>query len=328
MGRKSNEELESEALSVDGAANEIKAAAITEARKAAAGFYEAAQLVGRIQGVALVEHFSKTAKTKLLSDIKDTKGYKGLTIPTANGDVKIETWDEFCRIALGYSPDKIDGDIKGLHLFGEEFLEHSQKLGLGYRDLKKLSRLPDEVRTEIISDAMTGKDKDELIDLIEEMSVKHSAEKDRLKKKAVDLEERMEKVQETTKHQLDAKDKVLLQKAKTLLEREQKISELEAQLSGANPKEREDRFTAMQQEGVSDITNQVMNLLYELDMLMQEIQEREAYPDVLIEHVAQQTNRILERVIGITEKHHLVQDGIVIENDTDEFLSAMADTRE
>jgi hypothetical protein len=294
------------------AINEINANAITKAKQAAAGFAEVMKTAGRIQGIGLVRHFASAAELKMLDEVKSSKQYVGLLV----GDTEIRTWEEFCKLVLGYSADKVNTDLKNLQFFGEEFMEHSQKLGLGYRDLKKLSRLPDEMRAEV-QELMVEKDKDELIDLIEEMATKHNAEKERLKKKLTDLEDRIEKVQETTKHQLEAKDKVLKLKQTTLSEREDKIAELEAVLSGSNPKEREDKITADQQQGISDITNQVMNLMYEFEMLMSEITARESYPQDLTNHAQQQLQRITDRTIGVMEKYHLSQDGITIDSDDD-----------
>jgi seryl-tRNA synthetase len=65
--------------------------------------------------------------------------------------------------------------------FGEDFLETSQRMGLGYRDLRKLRKLDDADREVIIEgEAVKAEDRESLIDLIEEMSAKHRKQKDAL----------------------------------------------------------------------------------------------------------------------------------------------------
>ena len=68
--------------------------------------------------------------------------------------------------------------MQNLNTFGEEFLELSQNLGLGYRDLRKLRKLPEDARAEIVdAEFSESADKEELLEKIEELTAKHVHEK-------------------------------------------------------------------------------------------------------------------------------------------------------
>lgn len=64
--------------------------------------------------------------------------------------VTCNTFQDFCN-ALGFSYEKVNQDIQNLSTFGEDFLETSQRMGVGYRDLRKLRKLPEEDRQVIIN---------------------------------------------------------------------------------------------------------------------------------------------------------------------------------
>lgn len=130
---------------------------------------------------------------KVLSEFKEAKKYKDLDIMDNNGNWRrVTTWDDFCN-ALGFSREKIDEDIRNLNVLGEDFLETSQRLGLGYREMRKLRQLPEEARAEIIdADYSDATDKEELLEKIEDLTAKHAKEKEalqaQLKRKSEDYE--------------------------------------------------------------------------------------------------------------------------------------------
>lgn len=144
--------------------------------------------LGAIKATSFIKKLVTVTEIKLLAEIKETKQYKGLKLIDPNGElVTVTTFEEFCR-HLGMSREKVDQDILNLSIFGQEFLETSQRMGLGYRDLRKLRKLSDEDREVIINgESVKAEDRESLIDLIEEMSAKHSKDKANLNKKVADL---------------------------------------------------------------------------------------------------------------------------------------------
>jgi len=134
--------------------------------------------VGALKTTAFFKKLVTVTEIKLIAEIKETKQYKDLKVIDQTGKlVTVTTFEQFCQ-HLGMSREKVDQDILNLSTFGEDFLETSQRMGLGYRDLRKLRKLPEGEREILINgEAVKTEDRESLIDLIEEMSAKHAKEK-------------------------------------------------------------------------------------------------------------------------------------------------------
>lgn len=165
--------------------------------------------VGALKATGFFKKVSTVTEIKLISEIKESKKYKGLKLINHEGKyVTCSTFQDFCN-AIGYSYEKINQDIQNLGLFGEDFLETSQRMGLGYRDLRKLRKLDDADREVIINgEAVKAEDRESLIDLIEEMSAKHAKEKETLNKKVSDLTADVEAKDQVLKTKNEKMDKM------------------------------------------------------------------------------------------------------------------------
>lgn len=175
---------------------------------------EAHEAMGMVKAFSFVQKLATVATLKTLAEIKETKKYKGLGYIDQDGKLAtVATWEDYCR-ACGSSARKIDTDLQNLNTFGEEFFETSQRLGLGYREMRKLRQLPEEARAEIIdADYSDATDKEELIEKIEDLTAKHVREKDALTKQL-----------ETAKGNYEAQSKVMANK-------DRKINELSEELA-------------------------------------------------------------------------------------------------
>lgn len=173
--------------------------------------------LGAIKATNFIKKLVTVTEIKLIAEIKETKQYKGLKVIDQSGKlVTVTTFEDFCHY-LGKSREHIDEDIRNLGTFGEDFLETSQRMGLGYRDLRKLRKLPEGDREILINgEAVKTEDRESLIDLIEEMSAKHAKEK----------LERDEKITELTS------DKEALE---TIVgKKDEKINQLDTQVTKLN----------------------------------------------------------------------------------------------
>lgn len=144
--------------------------------------------LGMLKATSFIKKLLTVSEIKFLAEIKDSKQYKGLKVISNDGKLlTVSTWAEFCD-SLGKSHQHVDEEIRNLGLFGEDFLETSQRMSLGYRDLRKLRKLDGAERDVIINgEAVKAEDRESLIDLIEEMSAKHAKDKEALNKKVTDL---------------------------------------------------------------------------------------------------------------------------------------------
>ena len=173
---------------------------------------EAHEAMGMIKAFGFVNKLLTVGTLKILTEIKKNKKYKGLVTYIDGKLTTVGTWEQYCK-ACGFSVNKVDEDLQNLNIFGEEFLELSQNLGLGYRDLRKLRQLPEEARAEIVeADYSEATDKEELLERIEDLTAKFAKEKGELEGK------------------LKRKSEDYDAQAKVLANRNERINKLDAEL--------------------------------------------------------------------------------------------------
>jgi hypothetical protein len=113
--------------------------------------------------------------------------------------VTVTDLKEVCSVFFNRSYEQMQEDLKNLEMFGQEFLESAQNMELGYRDLRKLRKLPNETQELIInSEAVDLSDKDAVKELIEDMSFKHVTEKKELETKLEDTKANLSVAREMT----------------------------------------------------------------------------------------------------------------------------------
>lgn len=186
--------------------------------------------IGALKATEFVRKLVTVTTIKMLAEIKEAKQYKGLKIILNEELVTSPTWDQFCQ-HIGLSREKVDEDIRNLSVFGEDFLETSQRMSLGYRDLRKLRKLDDADREVIINgESVKTEDRESLIDLIEEMSAKHAKDKATLNKKVTDLSA-----------DVDAKDQIIKTKDSKLNQMDTELTKLKSPIEIAKRAETEDQ---------------------------------------------------------------------------------------
>jgi hypothetical protein len=167
---------------------------------------------GMARAFDFMSRFTGLARTKWLAERKESGDYKGLSMPNAQGQlVELRTFEDLCDV-LGVSRSKADEDIKNLMLLGEEFLEASARLGLGYRQLRQLRALPEDTRQLVIEgEAVKESDPEALKDLLEELAARNAT---------------VRKEKEDLAADLAARDKVLAEKGKKLDETQTELAKL------------------------------------------------------------------------------------------------------
>lgn len=181
--------------------------------------------IGALKATAFIKKLVTVTEIKMLAELKETKEYNGLQVFDLDGKlVTVTSWEDFCK-AIGQSREHLDENIRNLSTFGEDFLETSQRMGLGYRDLRKLRKLPEDEQQVIINgEAVKAEDKESLIDIIEEMSVKHAKDKETLQKKLTTTENELTKRIKELEADNQAKDSVLSSKNKKIDELDQRLT--------------------------------------------------------------------------------------------------------
>ena len=200
--------------------SEQQDAVVMAAQAMTAEMADTYEMLGMIKMSDFHRKLTTCQHIKVLAEFKEAKKYKGLEMLDISGNRRqVSTWDDFCS-ALGFSRQKIDEDISNLYKLGEDFLETSQRLGLGYREMRKLRQLPEEARAEIVdADYSDTTDKEELIEKIEDLTAQHAKEKEalqaQLKRKSDDYEAQA-KVLATKNERINHLDLELAKKTKAI----------------------------------------------------------------------------------------------------------------
>ena len=181
------------------------------------------QLLGQVQAAESIRKISRTIGVSKIAFVKENKLYRALAGKrTPNGSEFSGTWEEFCEL-IGMSADKADEDIKNLRSFGEDALESMSQMGIGYRDMRAFRRLPDDSREALIEAAKSG-DKDQLLDLAEELIARQSKEREALQAAAAEL-----------KADLQSKDDVAATKTERIQQLEEDLAKARRQAKAATP---------------------------------------------------------------------------------------------
>jgi len=134
--------------------------------------------LGQAEAFSFMKKLATVAELKVIQAVKEAKDYKGLVYLDANGNrQQVASWDEYCEHMLGEPRRTVDERLVNLNQLGEEFFEASQKIGLGYRELRKLRQLPEDQQQLVFeNEAVELGDKDALRELIDELNAKHQKE--------------------------------------------------------------------------------------------------------------------------------------------------------
>lgn len=99
--------------------------------------------MGMTQAFTFMRDFSDLARLKWLKERKESKDYKGLQCIDSKGELcTLRNFEDLCG-CMGLSYRKVSEDLLNLATFGEEFMKSASRIGLGYRDLRKLRALPE-----------------------------------------------------------------------------------------------------------------------------------------------------------------------------------------
>ena len=156
---------------------------------------EFSESVGQFKAFGFQRKVSWIATLKTISELKETKAYKGLSLKATTGEVvTCKTWEDFCK-AAGFSRKKIEEDLLDLDILGADFLESARQMKLGHRDILKLRKLPEEDRAVVLGNVEVAVgDKTAVIELIDELAQKHAKEKAALEERLETAEKRVDAV--------------------------------------------------------------------------------------------------------------------------------------
>ena len=269
--------------------------------------------VGALKAFEFTKKLLTVSTIKILAELKESSEYKGLQVIGQDGKLlTVSTWEQFCQ-SIGKSRQHIDEEIRNLSAFGEDFLETSQRMGIGYRDLRKLRKIPDDEREVIINgEAVQAGDKDSLIELIEDMSVKHSKAKSKLENQVKDLTA-----------EAKAKDRVIADKQKTIDDKNTELNIKDEKLAlrtHAPAFERAKEFAAQMDVFKID----ALQLFGNISGLYEQIEQDDELPELLRVNMGHLLLEIKAQANNLID-HHMLGDVSVDDDDLSWMRDANAE---
>lgn len=155
-------------------------------------FKRALEIAGEVKTHFGYQTIGKLALVKILSELRETKSYKGLPYHDENGNaVQVSTIEQFCAIYIGVAYRTLAEEAQRLELLGEEAYLNAKEIGITRQQLRLISRLPDD-KESVVKEALLAKDKEAVIDLLDTVITKHSTERAALQKQLAELSETSE----------------------------------------------------------------------------------------------------------------------------------------
>lgn len=154
--------------------------------------FEAARLLGNIESARFSALCAEKVVVETFLKLKKNKAYRAIEYRDASGNLRrCADLEEFCTQFLGGSYRKIKELTDNYHLVGPELFEQAERMGFKRNDYRALKALPSDDQ-EAIKAAMQSDDRDQILDLMQELAARHASEKAALKAEATEATETAE----------------------------------------------------------------------------------------------------------------------------------------
>ncbi|WP_319778322.1 hypothetical protein [Maridesulfovibrio sp.] len=178
---------------------------------------EAFRDLGRIETATFFATVSDSIIAQAFERIKKSKSYRKLTYRDENGNLRqFSDLEEFCRIKLGKSYRRVHELAQNLRTLGPELYESAEKIGFRAKDYRALNALPEEEQA-VVKEAIAAESKEEVLDILQDMTERHVQEREEAKKESNEL-----------KADLEARDKLLKDKSNRLEKAETELFKLKS----------------------------------------------------------------------------------------------------
>jgi hypothetical protein len=200
----------------------------TEAEQAILESMDVMKMLGRIEMAEFFATVSERVIAETYTKIKESGAWKSIPVRGADGKVAtVANLDDWCKATLKKSYRRCQQLTSNLHLLGPALYEQATQIGLRQMDYEAIKALPADDQ-ELIKAAIEAEDRSRVIDLLQEMAVKHGKEKENHAKEKANLELQLAKQQADLKAAHDFAD----DKSKEV--RELKEAEIRRKLGNPN----------------------------------------------------------------------------------------------
>ncbi|MEJ1341198.1 MAG: hypothetical protein RPU14_03870 [Candidatus Sedimenticola sp. (ex Thyasira tokunagai)] len=172
----------------------VEAKACRDMTPQASEIFQAAALHERARIFGGMRRLFSAAEIKAIKEIKDSKSFKHIEINDGEKFRLCGNFTEYCRFAIGRSHGIVYEEIQNFDIFGEA-IDGMKSMGVERNDFRLLRKAPDDLLGEA-RQAAEADDKDALLEIIDDLAVKHAKEKEELNKQNTDLKGSLEAAQD------------------------------------------------------------------------------------------------------------------------------------
>ena len=244
--------------------------------------FEAARLLGQIEASQFSARCAEKVMVEVFIKLKQNKAYKAIHIKDDAGNTRrCAHLDEFCEHFLGKSARSVQELVANYHTLGADLFEQAERLGFKRNDYRVLKALPADDQEAIKAAMQPEVDRDQILDLMQELAVRHASEKAQLNTN-IQTKEADLKARDAREAKLNADNHELLKKV--------------IRIEEATPQEDYAMLAAELAKCVYSIQTSLMSLRAGFSKLILKGDEHGiAYHDTLVGHVTQ-LHRELNRV--------------------------------
>lgn len=153
--------------------------------------FESGMDIGRLEALDFIRTVSTSALLSVFENVRKSKGWKYLRNPENTDGQHFQSLDEFCRVKLGKSYDRLREIGTNRNLIGEQAFEQAEKIGLRQVDYNAIRALP-APRQAIIKEALAeGADKDTVTRALRELAAQSQRDIDQLSARAEKAEQEL-----------------------------------------------------------------------------------------------------------------------------------------
>lgn len=178
--------------------------------------FTAGKITSRIETALFYETVSQKVAVESYLELKKTKAWAAVTYRDTDGKAKrFSSLDDYCRIVMKQSQRRVQQLADNYHTIGADLYETAEQMGFRQKDYTALRALPADDQ-EVIKQAMQPDvDRDQILDLMQELAVRHASEKAALESQAKDARETKDsdlKARDAREAKLNADNHELLKK--------------------------------------------------------------------------------------------------------------------
>lgn len=223
--------------------------------------FTAGKIASRIETALFYETVSQKVVVESYLELKKTKAFRALQYRDQDGKAKhVSSLDEFCQVFLKKSQRRVQQLADNYHAIGADLYETAERIGFGQRDYNALKALPAEDQ-EVIRQAMSpDADRDQVLDLLQEMAARHASEKEALTAEATEAKETAE-----------ARSDVIAKKESMINALQESNSKLKRRQANFTDEEKRDYECAPLHDAINESMVALLKMATEVKHLVEEV---------------------------------------------------------